>query len=193
MSAETNVQLKRVLVLDDDELLCESIVTSISDRAQEIKVCRDVEHARDTINNWHPSMIIFDIMFPGGNLHHFVRELQRTLPTASTVAMSAYANRKQCFELGVLGVRAFLQKPFGLQELNEAIEKAISISPNAYQDASETARRFTLKEIESQVRSVMEKEVLTLCGNNATMTSRLISNSRNFIHTILSKIGCKKN
>jgi len=122
------VNIKRVLVLDKDELVCKSIVNLMSDRAEEIRVCHTVEHVRDIILKWIPRLLIIEMKLLDVNSINFLREMQLKSSAMSIVAMIENAKDISRFIIGYLGVLSYLQKPFGLQELNVAIDKAISIS-----------------------------------------------------------------
>jgi len=180
MSNLSDLWLRKVLVLEDEPMLCESIVDALSDRAEEIRSCNCVEQARSVINEWNPTLMIFDVMLPDGNSIDLLKELQKESPIATTIVMSAYANRNQCFELGALGARVYLQKPFSMDELNAAVDETIStvIEEGFDLDAMENDRRYKIL-----------LQAMNICDNNITKAAQLLGISRQLLQYNLKKYG----
>ena len=181
-------RLSRVLLVEDDEALGKSIVDLLSTRAEQVRSCTSIRDAREIIHNWKPTLLIFDFMLPDGNTIDLLQELSQYSPIASTIAISAFANPEQSFQFGNLGVRAYLQKPFGLKEFNKAVDLAISTAPNTTQNIRGSVGHISLKDMEKQVRTIMVDEAMNLSNKNLHIASKILLVSRQFLQHVLRKI-----
>src|SRR5436309_3364267 len=68
---------KLVLIVDDDEELCEVLDFACKEMKIPAHVARTVEQAKQWLDSNRPSLVILDIMLPGGNGLDFCRWIRQ--------------------------------------------------------------------------------------------------------------------
>ena len=119
----------RILVVDDDALIRDTLATALSDEGYAVRVAPDGQAALETLDEWLPDLILLDLMMPVMDGHTF-RAAQRTLSKAAhipVVVLSA-AHNVHARVYG-LGAAAVLPKPFDLGNLLDVVEQAVRQSP----------------------------------------------------------------
>ena len=126
-TSSSNRSSKSILAVDDEYDIVKLIQQSL--QRHRFKVCiftessaaleHFISHSRDY------NVIICDIRMPGVNGYEFVRKAKETNPKVKLVLMSAFEiNDREFYNmLPDIKVDVFLQKPFSIQKLNDAIEK----------------------------------------------------------------------
>ena len=132
-------------------------------------------------------MLLLDFKLPDGNALDFLKEIADFSPAATTIAISAFAQPEETFALGALGVRAFLRKPFGLQDLKDAVNQAITTAPNPIPHIRGAVGHIGLKEMETKTRVAMVEEAINMCEGNRHYASRKLFVSRQFLQHVLRK------
>ena len=115
----------RVLVVDDDALIRDTLATALSDEGYSVRVASDGQAALDTLDEWLPDLIVLDLMMPVMDGHAF-RVAQRGLETAANIpviVLSAAHNIQA--RASSLGAAAVFPKPFDLGTLLDAIERTV--------------------------------------------------------------------
>ncbi len=117
---------QRVLVIDDEEPIRSALEDMLGDEGHEVRTAADGRQGLQIIAGWVPDVILLDLSMPvmGGRAF---REAQLALPQAlrdvPIIALSGARNaEEQARELGAVAV---LSKPFDLNELEEAVDKAM--------------------------------------------------------------------
>lgn len=113
------------LVVDDDEDLRNLIAMSLEDMGYKAHVAIDVPSARKWLEGHQPTLIILDIMMPGGNgldLCRWIRAQER-LAKVPILVSSALKDEETAQDALELGAVDFLQKPFAVKTLREKIER----------------------------------------------------------------------
>lgn len=113
----------RVLVVEDDEVLRDTIAEVVADDGHEVRVASDgVEALEHVLGDWHPDLIILDVMMPRMDAYQF-RERQiaasgvtppRVLVLSAVTDVEAAARR--------LDADAWLGKPFTLDAIVATVD-----------------------------------------------------------------------
>jgi response regulator RpfG family c-di-GMP phosphodiesterase len=108
---------RRVLVIDDDRLLCELVRTTFELEGFEIDVAYDVIEAERALVESRPDAILLDIGLPGIDGIFYLERLRETPQTSRIpiVAISGSEEAGRSAKAG--GAEAFLRKPFSPLEL----------------------------------------------------------------------------
>jgi DNA-binding response OmpR family regulator len=122
---------KRVAwIIDDDDEMRQAIKLMLDLLKFEVRIYRDAPSAsRDLLAGKQPSVIILDIMMPGVSgidMLEFMRQEQE-FTHVPIVMLSSETTDVQVDEAMELGADAFVFKPVTLDELENAIQKAISV------------------------------------------------------------------
>lgn len=115
----------KILVVEDEAGLRETIRTSLLKEKFVVEVATDFHSALDKINDYDYDCILLDIMLPGGNGLDLLRELKRLRRSDSVLIISAKDSLDDKVEGLELGADDYLTKPFHLAELNARVKSLI--------------------------------------------------------------------
>lgn len=127
-SAGTTPQ-RRVLVVDDEDAICDTVATILEDEGYSVTTAVNGE-ALKAAADAPPDVIILDIMMPLMDGPEVYRRLHLDPRTASipVVVMTAAGNAQSWARK--LGATAALQKPFALNTLITTVARAIEHDPD---------------------------------------------------------------
>ena len=115
----------RILVVDDDALIRDTLATALSDEGYAVRVAQDGQAALDTLDTWKPDLIVLDLMMPVMDGQAF-RAAQRSRDSASdipVIVLSAAHNVQA--RAANLGAAEVFPKPFDLTALLAAVERNV--------------------------------------------------------------------
>jgi two-component system response regulator AtoC len=146
-----------VLVIDDDPGVREYMEALVSRQGYRVSAVADGESALASLNERRPDLITLDVVLPGMDGLAMLAELKRRLPDVPVVMLSGHGQARNIVEAMKLGASDFLRKPFEVEELELAFQKALE-------------KRALKQEVESlRRRARSETELLLLCGDNPRM------------------------
>src|SRR5215831_5879703 len=122
-------QTKTILVVDDDMELSDGLRVVLEKQGYRVIQARDGQQGKQQIYQQRPDLVILDMMMPrmGGYpvLEHF-----RDKPDAPPVIMiTANEGSRHKAYAEWLGVVDYIRKPFAMERLLEAVDKALT-APN---------------------------------------------------------------
>jgi DNA-binding response OmpR family regulator len=124
----------RVLVVEDDQVIRDTIADALDLEGYEARVAMDGEEALDVLEGWVPDLIILDLMMPRMDAWRFRRE-QRARPTVAEVPILVLsAGRDLPEKTRELDPAAIIPKPFDLDDLTRTIRELTSPSRRARPD-----------------------------------------------------------
>ncbi|HEY2742283.1 MAG TPA: HD domain-containing phosphohydrolase [Gaiellaceae bacterium] len=107
----------RVLVIDDDRLLCELVRTTFELEGFEVDTAYDVIEAERVLVETRPDAILLDIGLPGIDGIFYLERLRET-PQTSRIPIVAISGSDEAGRAArAVGAEAFLRKPFSPLEL----------------------------------------------------------------------------
>ncbi len=165
------------LVVEDNVAWARALETELSVRGIRVLVADSVEQAVKSLAE-HPSVLLLDYQLPDGTGADVLRSAQDLDFQPVLVAMSAEASAGQAFELGQLGVRAFLQKPTTLENVLEVVRKAQAEAPNIGPWIRASVGHRQLFDAEGEFRRVVLREALGRSGRSKSGAARLLGISR---------------
>jgi two-component system response regulator AtoC len=116
---------RRILVVDDSELVCQQLAQLLALPGRRIKVAHDGTTALEWLVERNFSLVITDLCLPGINGLDLIREIrQRDLPVTSIV-MTGHASIDSVVEAMKLGAYDYLQKPIDSVRLGILVEQAL--------------------------------------------------------------------
>jgi two-component system alkaline phosphatase synthesis response regulator PhoP len=123
----------RVLVVDDARDVRNLIAAHLKRGGHTVLLAEDGDAALELAREEKPDLAIVDIMMPGMNgyeLTETIREIPMTkdLPVIVLTARAGGADRAHAFRVGA---DAFVQKPFELQRLTDAISSVMLLQDAA--------------------------------------------------------------
>jgi CheY-like chemotaxis protein len=113
----------RILVVEDDEILRDTLVEVMTDEGHEVRSSANGRDALATLVAWTPDLIVLDLMMPHMDAYEFRRhQLDRGLaPDARILILSAARDLQRAAD--VIGADAWIAKPFRLLEVIETVER----------------------------------------------------------------------
>jgi len=103
---------RRILVIDDDRLLCELIRTTFELEGFEVDVAFDVIEAERILVGTRPDAILLDIGLPGIDGIFYLERLRET-PQTSRIPIVAISGSDEAGRAArAAGAQAFMHKPF---------------------------------------------------------------------------------
>ena len=114
----------RVLVVEDDETLRETIGDLIADDGHEVRVAVDGVDALAQSDGWLPDLVILDVMLPRMDAFEFrERQLAAGGPPAKVLLVSAAPELAAAAER--LRADAWLPKPFSVDAMIAAVNELL--------------------------------------------------------------------
>jgi two-component system response regulator AtoC len=116
---------RRILVVDDSELICQQLSQLLASPDRRIKVAHDGTTALEWIVERNFSLVLTDLCLPGINGLDLIREIrQRDLPVTAIV-MTGHASIDSAVAAMKLGAYDYLLKPIDALRLGVLVEQAL--------------------------------------------------------------------
>lgn len=117
---------KRILLVDDDIEIIESIRVALEAKGYEILIARDGNQGLAMAERENPSLVILDMMMPKRSGFLVLEKLRRTQKDPMRVIMiTANEGSRHKAYAEMLGVDDYIRKPFAMDRLIEAIERLL--------------------------------------------------------------------
>ncbi|MDI6802923.1 MAG: response regulator [Bacteroidota bacterium] len=116
---------EKILVVDDEEIVCQSIKKILSRKGYEIDNALNVEDAVKKINQTSFDLVITDLMMPKTNGMELMQIIRDHYPELEVIMITGYASIESAVKATKLGASSYLPKPFTPDELAEATKKAL--------------------------------------------------------------------
>ena len=114
--------MNRILIAEDDADLALGLKNNLEIEGYDVRVASHGQAALDCLRQWHPALILLDIVMPrvdGLRVLHELRKNDRGTGVIVLTARDAEADKVRALKLGA---DDYLTKPFGLLELLARIE-----------------------------------------------------------------------
>jgi two-component system OmpR family response regulator len=127
----------RLLVVDDEPNIVERLSASLRFSGFEVATaCNGVE-ALTVAGDYHPDLIVLDVMMPGLDGFEVVRRLRRDGMTVPVLFLTAKDSTEDKVAGLTLGGDDFVTKPFSLEEVVARIRAVLRrYQPSAYDEAA---------------------------------------------------------
>ena len=111
----------QILIVDDQLETC--LLLEEIFRALEIEVAfaGTLKHTGELLNRISPSIVIIDHLLPDGFGFDYIPQIRQKLPDCRIVAMTALLDSQTRFHAFKEGANSFLEKPFSVQEVYQAV------------------------------------------------------------------------
>ncbi|MBN2024347.1 MAG: response regulator [Pirellulales bacterium] len=125
-SKEANVRAKRILLVDDDPEIIETLRLTLEAKGYEVLVARDGNQGLAMAERDDPDLVILDMMMPKRSGFLVLEKLRRTRPVPMRVIMitANEGSRHQAYA-ELLGVDDYLRKPFAMDRLVESVDRLL--------------------------------------------------------------------
>jgi DNA-binding response OmpR family regulator len=118
---------KRILLVDDDPEIVESMRTVLESRGYQILVARDGNQGLVLAEGEEPDLVVLDMMMPKRSGFLVLEKLRRSRPNPIRVIMitANEGNRHKAYA-EMLGVDDYIRKPFAMDRLLESVDRLLS-------------------------------------------------------------------
>ncbi len=117
---------KRILLVDDDQEIIESMRLALGAKGYEILLARDGNQGLAMCEREDPDLVILDMMMPKRSGFLVLEKLRRTRPVPLRVIMiTANEGSRHKAYAEMLGVDDYIRKPFAMDRLIDSVEKLL--------------------------------------------------------------------
>jgi DNA-binding response OmpR family regulator len=117
---------KRILLVDDDNEIIETMKTVLGSKGYEILIARDGNQGLAMAEKESPDLVVLDMMMPKRSgflvLERLRRAKQEMLPVIMITANEGSRHRAYA---EMLGVSEYLRKPFAMDKLLESVDRLL--------------------------------------------------------------------
>jgi two-component system response regulator AtoC len=118
------MERRRILIVDDELGVRESLALLLEDEGFEVRGVADGGAALSIAERESFDVVLLDVRMPGRSGIELLPELLRRVPGATVLVMSAFGDVEQALAAVRAGAYDYLAKPFRVDELMLAIQKA---------------------------------------------------------------------
>lgn len=119
---------KKVLIIDDEQSLLESLEMFFSDGGYEVACAGSAQEGLETTSTFHPDVIILDIRLPDKDGFQVIEELRRQKNPTPIIMITAFHDMETTIKTVKLGAFEYIPKPIDVDELERAVRKALKVS-----------------------------------------------------------------
>ena len=118
---------KRVLLVDDDIEIIESMRTVLESRGYDVLTARDGNQGLVMVETENPDLVVLDMMMPKRSGFLVLEKLRRSRPVPMRVIMiTANEGSRHKAYAEMLGVDDYIRKPFAMDRLLESVDRLLN-------------------------------------------------------------------
>jgi DNA-binding NtrC family response regulator len=115
----------RLLILDEDRVLLQSLSQFLRREGYEVKTTDDAENAAALLEGAPFELLLADVNLPGLDSAQFLRDIRRRFPHVVVVVITGYGSIEGAVEATKIGAFDYLTKPIVDDEIRVVVEKAV--------------------------------------------------------------------
>ncbi len=114
-----------ILIVDDDELVLESLKMVLKEAGYKVKAVSVPEKALSVFDKDSIDLVITDLKMPNISGIELLKEIKQKAPDCPVIMMTAYATVETAVEAMKQGAVDYIMKPFSADELELIVKRAI--------------------------------------------------------------------
>lgn len=123
----SNTNNKRVLIVDDDTEIVDTVRFALESKGYTVLVARDGNQGIALYERDTPDLVILDMMMPKRSGFLVLEKLKKEYEqTAKVIMITANEGSRHKAYAEMLGVNDYIRKPFAMDRLLESVEKLLS-------------------------------------------------------------------
>lgn len=115
----------KILIIDDDDLVCISLKKLLTKLGYEVEVCTDGNDAFDKLEQFQPDIILLDIYLTTQNGLNILKQFQKKYFHIPVIMITGYSDVKIAVTAIKSGAYDFLLKPIDIEQLQLVLKKAL--------------------------------------------------------------------
>jgi DNA-binding response OmpR family regulator len=117
---------KRILLVDDDHEIIESVRIALEGAGYDILIARDGNQGLALAERANPDLVILDMMMPKRSGFLVLEKLRRTRPVPMRIIMvTANEGSRHKAYAETLGVDDYIRKPFAMDRLLDSVNRLL--------------------------------------------------------------------
>lgn len=128
--------MTRVLVVDDEESVCQMLSDVLSDEGYRVETAADGREALEKLEQEHFDVALVDIRMPEVDGMRLLERIQAAGLTLPVIMMTAYGTTDTAIQAMKLGAFDYVLKPFNLEDLLITLRKAVEMERMAREVAA---------------------------------------------------------
>ncbi len=118
-----------VLVVDDEPRIRRIVEMALGDRGYRVLTAPSAEGAHDVLDQERVDAVITDLQLPGRSGLELLSDIRRADPALPVILITAYGTVESAVEAIKAGAFDYVLKPFGVDELEALVERALDQRP----------------------------------------------------------------
>lgn len=147
------MEKKRILVVDDDEMILKSFKEILESRGYLVETAETGLEALEKSEVQHYDLALLDIKLPDIEGTELLVEMHEGTPRMMKVMVTGHASLKNAVESLNLGADAYLMKPVKPEELLRVVEEKLKEQEEAERMSEEKVAEW----IENRIRKLRDK------------------------------------
>lgn len=116
-----------ILVVDDEESICQSLKAILSDEGYQVLTAMSGEEAVNIVEEEMPQLVLLDIWLPGMDGLETLRAIKKINPQILVIIMSGHGTIETAVKATKLGAFDFIEKPLSLDKIIILVSNALSL------------------------------------------------------------------
>ncbi len=121
---ETHMQDRRLLIVDDEDVLRTSLEINFKSGGFNVKTAASGESVMELVHGFSPMVILLDLRLPCMDGISVLKQIGKANLDINVIIMTAYGDTQTTVEAVKCGAYNFINKPFELEELEALVHNA---------------------------------------------------------------------
>jgi DNA-binding response OmpR family regulator len=147
--------VSRILIIEDNAALAAGIEFNLGLEGYEVQIAPDGRRGLALVREWHPDLVILDLMLPGVDGYEVLRAIRHDRNNVPVMILSARGEEADKVMGFRLDADQYVTKPFGVLELLERVGALLRRSAAREARSGDTQIRFGAVVVEPTARTVM--------------------------------------
>jgi two-component system response regulator AtoC len=114
-----------ILLVDDEESVRTSVSMYLTDKEFEVHAAASVPEALEILDRYLPDVLLVDLQMPGKDGFEMIRQARRRNSATAIIVISGTGDIQKAVQATRMGAMRYLEKPFSLRDLDEAVRLAV--------------------------------------------------------------------
>lgn len=116
-----------VIVIDDDESMCEGCRQTLEEEGFLAAIARDGTQGLKLVEETHPKIVLVDLKMPGMTGQDVIAKISELDPSIISIVITGYGSIDSAVETMKIGAFDFLTKPFEMEKLLDSIKRGMKL------------------------------------------------------------------
>jgi diguanylate cyclase (GGDEF)-like protein len=153
MAKQENINKARILIVDDDMLMCETLADIMQSLGYSADCLTHLAQAKDKLREAFYNVLMVDLKLSDGSGLELLKYAKTINPETMTIIFTGYASLESSISALNDGAFGYLQKPLNIEELKILINKALRMQQLSIENKELMGKlqEFSLKDVETEV------------------------------------------